>query len=92
MPDQNESLKEFVARLEASKVLLSELEKTIIDAEAKHFLLEPSKAQLKDVKRNLDGAHQLESAAGFGLVGAEIELERIKKLLARCGPNLKFNG
>jgi hypothetical protein len=92
MADQNESLKEFVARLEASKVLLSELEKTIIDAEAKHFLLEPSKAQLKGVKRNLDGAHQLEAAAGFGLAAAESELERVKKLLARCGLNLKFNG
>jgi hypothetical protein len=90
MPDQNESLKEFVARLEASKVLLSELEKTIFDAEAKHFLLEPSKAQLKDVKRNLDGAHQLESAAGFGLVVAENELERIKKLHHKMRPESKI--
>ena len=42
MPEKNEALREFVARLEASKALLSELDKTIIDVEAKHFLLEPS--------------------------------------------------
>ncbi len=92
MPDKNESFKEFVARLETSKVLLSELEKTIIDAEAKHFLLEPSKAKLKDVERYLGEARGLEAAAGFGLTVAEHELERIRKLLAKCGPNLKFNG
>ena len=91
MADQNESLKEFVARLEASKVLLSELEKTIIDAEAKRFLLELSKAKLREVEQNLKSAHGLESAAGFGLALAEDELERVKKLLVRCGPNVKFS-
>ena len=92
MPDKNESLREFVARLETSKVLLSEFEKTIVDAEAKHFLLEASKARLKDVERFLGEARGLEAAAGFGLAVAEHELERIKQLLAKCGPHLKFNG
>jgi hypothetical protein len=91
MPDKNEALREFLARLEASKVLLSELDKTLIDAEAKHFLLEPSKARLKDVERFLGEARGLEAAAGFGLAVAEHELERIKQLLAKCGPSLKFS-
>jgi hypothetical protein len=30
MPDQDEALREFAARLEASKVLLSELEKRLL--------------------------------------------------------------
>jgi hypothetical protein len=91
MPGQNESLKEFVARLEASKVLLSEFEKTITDAEAKRFLLESSKAKLREVEQNLKSARGLESAAGFGLALAEDELERVKQLLVRCGPSVKFS-
>ena len=85
------SLNEFIARLDAMKDLVSELDKTILDIESRDYLLDPPKKWLRDVEKYLAWRHQIELTAGFALANAEEQLSRVQKLVEKCGPKVLIN-
>lgn len=83
-------LADFIARINATKDLVSELDKTINDPDTKYQLLAGPTTWLREAEECLTKRHQLESTAGFSLARAEDQLARAKELVARCGPYVRI--
>lgn len=102
MQKANRRVQQVRERLTTLSDLLSKLSKTILDREARAFLLRPPTNSLRDVERHLlpKGA-KAETAANavlwldaaeFQLQSAGAQLNHVQDLISKYGPNLRVVG
>jgi hypothetical protein len=92
MPD-NKYLQDFKLRVDAMKNLISELDQTIVNPEARDYFLSMPKNNLREAELFLaDPTNQTVGIAGSALTFAEQQLVYAKKLVAKYGPNIKITG
>jgi hypothetical protein len=89
----DEHLQGLQLRLSAMKNLVAELDTTIIDRDAKDYLLGLTKNWLGDVERFLKEKKQWQiEAAGFMLTLTERQLVKAQQLVSKYGANLRVIG
>jgi hypothetical protein len=91
MKSSEQWLQNVQIRLAATKVLASQLDKTIADKEAKQYFLGPAVTWLGDIERNLMPQKQLQ-AAGLMLAIIENQLESAQRMVLKYGPNIHIVG
>ncbi len=86
-------MQDFKIRLDAMKSVLSALDGTIANAEAKEYFLSAPKNHLRECEVFLaDSTNQTVGIAGFALTLAEQQLVAVQKLVSKYGPNIKIVG
>jgi hypothetical protein len=89
----DERLQGIQIRLEAMKNVVSELDKTIEDQEARDYFLSLAKNWLSDVEALLKHAEQWRiEASSFTLTLAERHLLKVKQAVAKYGPRIRIIG
>jgi hypothetical protein len=86
-------IKDYKIRLEAAKTLLANLERTIVNPEAKEYFLHMPKNHLRDAEAFIaDTQNQTVGIASFALTLAEQNLLWVKKLVDKYGANIQIVG
>jgi hypothetical protein len=90
MPEA-QHIQDYKIRLDAAKKLLSELEATILNAEAREQFLHTTKSNLRESEAFIaDAKNQNVGIASFALTMAEKNLVWVKKLVDEYGPNIQI--
>jgi hypothetical protein len=90
MPDV--LLPEFKLRLEAMRILLSELDETIVNSEVRDYFLSAPKKHLRDIDQFLADTKNQTSRGFAGFALTEEQLAWVKKLVTKYGPNIQISG
>jgi hypothetical protein len=88
-----QSLKDFRLRVDAMKALITELDQTILNPEARDHFLSFPKGNLREAEAFLaDANNHTVGIAGPALALAETRLVQVKKLVEKYGRNIHFAG
>jgi hypothetical protein len=88
-----QSLKDFQQRVDAMKILITELDQAILNPETRDHFLSFPKSSLREAQAFLaDANNHTVGVAGPALALAETRLVQVKKLVEKYGRNIHFGG